>query len=217
MFCSKCGARLGDSARFCSKCGTQVPASFWPVEAKRGPSEGGSTPFARAMARLNGREGDALWAVAQAALVLVSFFPLLKLNLTFLVGEYSVPGLLTILDLIEGQVFMRLIEDSGAAGANSVANSVVIFVVLLVVLWGAGIVTAARTVVRVARGGDARPAAFTILSVLAFLFALLTFAMNGAFGDVAGYGLSPVLPTVWLWVLGVGAVVCNVCCRAVRR
>ena len=41
MFCSKCGARLGDSARFCSKCGTQVPASFWPVEAKRGPSEGG--------------------------------------------------------------------------------------------------------------------------------------------------------------------------------
>ena len=169
------------------------------------------------MARLNGREGDALWAVAQAALVLVSFFPLLKLNLTFLVGEYSVPGLLTILDLIEGQVFMRLIEDSGAAGANSVANSVVIFVVLLVVLWGAGIVTAARTVVRVARGGDARPAAFTILSVLAFLFALLTFAMNGAFGDVAGYGLSPVLPTVWLWVLGVGAVVCNVCFHAVRR
>ena len=183
-----------DNAKFCPKCG--APNAAFSVPA--GPPKPAPAP------QSNERTKDIVAAVATGILALISFMPLLRLNVPLIGGSYS------LLDLVN--VYNQLNNYGYTAYGNiSLAffEGVVVWFVIIVTVWIAAIVASIVCVANVIRGKGSGGYGLVLLAVFGVLCTATVFVASSMLADAAGSYASSVssmiVPTMWLWALTVGS------------
>lgn len=206
-FCSNCGKQVPDKSCFCPACGTEVKGA---QSASVSPVAASSPKKASAKTGTLGTEvGKARRIIGwmDVALIVLTFFPWVKINLYLWSGEYSLPFLIQLIGSTQNQASSLL--GSYWSGSDISANVTMIF----------GVLTLAWVGLVASLGFDAysyliskkrkfRTMGPIVSTVLTLLTLLICFGMDVTISGSSGSGLAGVVTaTGWVWLaLGVSVV-----------
>lgn len=214
MYCTSCGSKLPDNARFCPKCGSEarrVPrqddaqcesgSPSEPVkpfsQAKDSASRATTTPVPSA--RDSARTGI---IAANAVLIFLSLFPLFSINVPFLgsyeMSMFDVASTIQQLNELASYVGVSYSENFGLVAA---AVAFMFGLWLFALAFGiAGIVRAARRTKYVLTG----PSLFASFGIIGILISVLV--SRGVADQTSSMVPSILSATVVLWVIAIGSV-----------
>lgn len=206
-FCSNCGKQVPGESRFCPGCGTEVrSAQPAPASPAAAPSPKKGTAKTGVLGTEVGKARRIIGCM-DVALIVLTLFPWVKINLYLWSGEYSLPSLIQLIGNAQSQASSLL--GSYWSGSEIGAN-VTMFVVVLALAWVGLVASLGFDAYSYFASGTRkfRSVGPVVAIVLALIVLVACFELDVTISGGSGSGLAGMITaTGWVWLtLGVAAV-----------